>query len=678
MEEKQHMKKNLKKLIALALALTLMLGMMPLSAFATESDESAKKAQAVVEGPALQNGKGTLDLKLSTSEGNANTMWMVFSFDNTVVVPCDAATGEAVSGITDGAIDAKYSTCFTAGAGFSVLPAEWAVKGNRTAVAVTWMTGNFMAGTPITSLTQIGSFHYKLAENAVMKKGTFKLETDYSDGSFLKQLYAQIDEAQTIHLALMDGTSNLGYGDPNTPDSIKLNSFTYPGYDKQSLGALAIASAGDATSVAVPKVLGDDASTQAATLALTATAEDTDGDAMQTFPTVTWSFDGTAPEGVSISGTGANATLTVAPGAKSGTATVKVASGDISDTIAITISRDPAAAAAVKVYGDGEEITGDTDTIVIPTKNAAEAKTKTYTAKALNQYGEEMGDPVTLSFPKTDANVTYSNGTVSVTKDAAKGAAYTLTATAGSVTKTITITLTDLEVNWTAVDSAMKSTMVYGTPNSGAATNLPATGTATAEGTLNGKFEILDPTDVPTVGSKTVTVRFTVTDPGDYQGIFVDKPYAVEVTKKPVTVKADNQTVTYFEEIPEPTFTVPNGALVGEDTKDDLNVIMDYDFGEIDEYPSAGTPIPIIGSDEDDNDNYDVTVTPGTLTVTKATIKQAGFAAPPAQPGDDLILVTEAPAYMLASNPDNTEQTMKETLKNELEEDVPATVIFGS
>ncbi len=651
----------LRRSLALLLSLMLLVGMLPLAASATEPVGETQGHVKVTGGPLDGNKLGTLDLSMSTTAGRATVIWLVFSFDNTVIVPYDYDEGAPITDIQDGTIDRSY--CFEPCNGFNRTGAKWAVSDNRTAVIVTYNTTDNDRGTKLETMSPIGKFHYTLAEGktaADIKKGTFKIETDYSEGSFLKAL--KDDEPQAIHIQIKNGPS-LGYADGVNPDTLALDSFTYPGSDKVTLGTLELASAGDATSVAVPKVLGDDATTTAATLALTATAKDTDGDAMQKFPNVTWSFDGTAPEGVTLNGAGANATLSVAPGAKAGTATVKVASGSVTATKAITITRDTEAAAAVKVFGNGTEITGTTDTIVIPPQSAANANTKTYTAKAFNQYGEEMNDTVNLSFATADANVTYSNGTVSVTKAATKGATYTLTAAIGGVSKDITIKLTDLEVNWTAVDSAMKSTMVYGTANRGAATNLPATGTATAGTTLNGSFEIKNPTAIQTVGNKTVTVVFTVTSAGDYKNITVEKDYTVEVTKKPVTVKADDKTVVYGQDFPEPTFTVPNGALVGDDTVEDLDVTLGYQYDENSEdelngFIPVGTPVKIVLDPDyaDASANYKVTVTPGKLTITKATILKAGN---PEDDGEGNLVLKETVKYSaLANIESNTYENM--------------------
>lgn len=95
-----------------------------------------------------------------------------------------------------------------------------------------------------------------------------------------------------------------------------------------------------------------------------------------------------------------------------------------------------------------------------------------------------------------------------------------------------------------------------------------------------------------------------------------DQSYSVtELTAN--TNAYDNETgkgatAYYFYADPTFTFTVPDGTLVGSDTKADLNVHLTgtaTTTSKEGDYPITGTA---------DSTNYDVTVTAGTLTVKKA------------------------------------------------------------
>lgn len=82
-----------------------------------------------------------------------------------------------------------------------------------------------------------------------------------------------------------------------------------------------------------------------------------------------------------------------------------------------------------------------------------------------------------------------------------------------------------------------------------------------------------------------------------------------EITKKPITVTADNKTITKGDAIPTLTFTVPTGALAYNDTKDALGVTLTTkatSTSAVGEYP-----ITI----EANSKNYDVKTVAGTLTI---------------------------------------------------------------
>lgn len=254
-------------------------------------------------------------------------------------------------------------------------------------------------------------------------------------------------------------------------------------------------------------------------------------------------------------------------------------------------------------------------------------KTYAYTATALDQYDDEVSTPATwAAADNTDsAHVTFEDGTLTVADGATKGATIKLTATVGGVSKDVTVTVTDLEVNWEGVSA---KGITYGGTNASAIT-LPVggNGTATAgDARLEGTFTVQQGDTVQAVGDRTVTVVFTVTTTGDYKGVTVTRDFDVAVAQKPVTVKADNKSKAYGEANPALTFTVPSGALVGQDTKDDLAVTLTC---AADRSSPAGTPVDITGTGA--AVNYAVTVTKGSLTINKADITAITTQAPAAK-----------------------------------------------
>ncbi|MCI8423900.1 MAG: hypothetical protein HFF50_10320 [Lawsonibacter sp.] len=123
----------------------------------------------------------------------------------------------------------------------------------------------------------------------------------------------------------------------------------------------------------------------------------------------------------------------------------------------------------------------------------------------------------------------------------------------------------------------------------------------------------------------TATITVTATPAADSEYAAGTGQVTIQVAKKSVVVTADNKTKCYGEENPALTFTVPEGALVGTDTKDSLGVTLSCAATAT---SPAGTTVDITGTAV--SDNYDVTVTKGTLTIEKAT-----YAAPAAPTAAD-------------------------------------------
>ncbi len=125
-----------------------------------------------------------------------------------------------------------------------------------------------------------------------------------------------------------------------------------------------------------------------------------------------------------------------------------------------------------------------------------------------------------------------------------------------------------------------------------------------------------DASDVPSVGAtKSYEVTFTPADTynGQYDTVSVSVIPTVE--RKVVTVTAENKSKTYGEDNPGLTFTVPEGTLVGNDTKDALGVTLSC-------VATITSPVKEGGYDitgTSNSANYHVTVIPGVLTITKAT-----------------------------------------------------------
>ena len=347
----------------------------------------------------------------------------------------------------------------------------------------------------------------------------------------------------------------------------------------------------------------------------TATVTDQFGDEMKG-ASVTWSIED-APAGVTINSTTGVVTVTNKAAATTGdgiTVTATASNGK-TGSAKLTITKAAPAATSIKIYANGAEVSS-TDTIGIPGE-------KTYTAKVYDQFGDPMDDAA-LKLTEAGAGITLDGSKVIVaagTKDDAKA---TLTASYTGVSDVvITITAKQVSVDWSVITLKTPATITYGDAKAFAFTALPATGTATAyvDGvatTVNGTFAIVEPDTFLTKGEQTITVEFTVTTAGTYQGSKFTQNYTVTVNPKPVTVEVTAVSREYGAS--NPAFTATCTGLVGEDTIDGLGL------GLTTTADTSSVPGKYdVSGDGSYNANYAVTIN-GTekLNVTKAALTLTG------------------------------------------------------
>ncbi|MCI6866934.1 MAG: hypothetical protein MR871_03130, partial [Lachnospiraceae bacterium] len=135
---------------------------------------------------------------------------------------------------------------------------------------------------------------------------------------------------------------------------------------------------------------------------------------------------------------------------------------------------------------------------------------------------------------------------------------------------------------------------------------------------IDGTWTLTDTkvSDVPSVGT-TNTYEVTFTPDAKYNGQYETVKVSVKPTvkRKAVTVAAENKTKTYGQDNPALTFTVPEGTLVGNDTKDALGVTLSCEATKTSPVKEDGYAI----TGTSNSANYQVTVIQGVLTITKAT-----------------------------------------------------------
>ena len=356
----------------------------------------------------------------------------------------------------------------------------------------------------------------------------------------------------------------------------------------------------------------------AKTATVTATVKD-QYDTPISNPTVAWSIT-PAVEGVSIDSTGK---ITVTNAAKAGIDdttgkefTVTATSGTAKAEKKFHVKRDTQTAKALVICKNSVELSGDTDTVIIPTTDTA--NDYTYTVKISDQYGVEMtaASIVTISaIGDADTGAINSNK-LTISKTATKEKQYKVTATCGTLTKEVTVTVKDIDITWPTVS---EKTGTYGDKWCDIITF--SGGSAKLNGTdVPGTFTLKNADDVPDVDAT-------------YQFVFksTDGTYTVEssaysdatIAKKNLTITAASDTKVY-----DGTALTKNAVvdctvtgLVNDDVLTAVTVngsatnVADIATGN--NKVSAAT---IKHGDVDKTTNYNITYVGGTLTITKAPL----------------------------------------------------------
>lgn len=333
---------------------------------------------------------------------------------------------------------------------------------------------------------------------------------------------------------------------------------------------------------------------------------------------VTWSVATTQPNKVSIDTTGK---LTVKQGAVPETVTVQATCGDKNGKQEVKLNyADSGLQSITEVWSKGvSNSVNVTDGLTLEAGQSAELF-----VKGKDQYGKEVTviDKITVA-TKSDSstNLEFADNKITAKKTVQTQTIEDVTVTYdGKLTKNIKVTVrpaatADTEVKFATQPAA---TNVYGdtiTPPTITVDGKPVE----ADATVRYEYRKVQPNsqganllanDVLTtmpkdVGKYQVTAYYDSKD-GTKHG---SQNVTFEITKKPITVTADDKTITKGDAIPTLTFSVTSGALVNGDTKDALGVKLTTTATSS---SPAGT-YDITGTT--DSKNYNVTITPGKLTI---------------------------------------------------------------
>lgn len=328
----------------------------------------------------------------------------------------------------------------------------------------------------------------------------------------------------------------------------------------------------------------------------TATATATSKAGTNISSTVAWTVS-PADAGVTVD----KGTVTVAKDAKAGTYTI----GAGTKTATLTVSRAAAVATSIVISQNGTEIEGDAATLIKPT--AGKTNTYTYTAKVLDQYGDPFEGDVTWTSSGTAEGVTVASSVVTVSDTAVVDSTLTLTAAVGEVTKTLTLTVKDIDITWPTVTA---DGGVYG-QTWGEIVKVSG-GSASLNGTnVPGKFTVQEADEKPRSGSQNFTLVFK-SDDGVYT-VAESAARTATIAKKPIEVQMDDFERYYQDEINYYEFNkVVTGSV--------LVVAEDRFTVEADGEARKGSPVGVYainraGGNKYDQGDYAVTVKAGKLTI---------------------------------------------------------------
>ena len=333
---------------------------------------------------------------------------------------------------------------------------------------------------------------------------------------------------------------------------------------------------------------------------------DANGNYLYDDANASWTVTGDDTTGLSVE----KGVLTIVSNAKGGDYTVKLALSESEYAEqSITLTRSAAQPDTVRLYRNGIEIS-NADTLVVPVTDTT--GTYTYTAELLDQYGVPMPADFEWAVSNNTSGVTPADGVVSLTKYSALGA-LTLTASSGGKSASVTVTITNLSVDWSDVDAVIDAAAyTYGDANDKAV--LPESGTATALETVTGTFSYAEGSVVQGAGTKTITVIFTADEnSATYAGVTLSKDYTVVIAPRPITMTVDMASKVYGAAAnPDFAAQVTTGSLVTGDTVAGLGLGLSC---AADATSGVGT-YDIVG-DGVYNENYTVTVNgAGKLSVT--------------------------------------------------------------
>lgn len=575
----------MKKLVSILLCLVMVLGLLPMAAFAADTDITVTvKADKTTAAPGDT-------ITYTVSIGAVTNL-------DTIAVNMGIPDGLTVGELKNNA-DVK---------------ALFQGDGLATAEGIVFVA--YYGGTGMTSATStvLGTFTCTVDANTKGNK-TWELVTEDKAGNQYENIFGAGDNAFGVDLKA---------DVVNVPKT----SYVPPYALTVSYGALTITDTAKKT--VEPAISGKD-------------AEDDDLSAEE-MAKVTYAFKGTAPAGLSIDAKTGVVTVSDAAAVVVGDSTVTVTATLGTATQDATIAVNKAAPAIASVVPAASNDT----TALIPADAdskdytyAVEVKDQYGAAMDVAATWEVVGTlPEGVIFDATTAKLT-------VPKTAAEGK-FTLKATVGDKTP-VNIEVSVTSISFSGQDTAVKATAgVYGDKLSDMV-KINGTITATAGSAVAGTYTLVDANSVPDAGDVAYQVVFNSTDGKYTNIVVTEgtvtvakKPVTVTVNDVTVKIGADMPELTDADE-----FNWTASELVGDDevtgtASYDFYALDDEGkpagavaYGDITSDEAAEYAIVVTGLSV--TENYVLDIVPGTLTIRKKNLSSApiGQGTQPVQTPDD-------------------------------------------
>lgn len=343
----------------------------------------------------------------------------------------------------------------------------------------------------------------------------------------------------------------------------------------------------------------------------TATAKDAFGDDVA----VTWSVETTQPDQVSIDQTGK---LTVKQGAQPETVTVKATCGEKSDEEKVTIEYAASELQSItEVWMDGGEGSdvNITDGLTLEAGSSADLF-----VKGLDQYDKEMTVKNGVTVEATGSSKLDTSGGKVTAKQDAEAGTETITVKCGTLTEDITVEIRAKATEQLTIAFKTKpaETNTYG--NEITEPTITVNGNdPDADAKIRYEYREVAPKNVNTLANDALTTMprdvgtYQVTAYYDTDDQHGSATAEFEITKRPITVKADSKTITKGDALPALTFSIQQGSLADGDTRDALGIKLTTSATStsgVGTYAINGTY---------SSQNYEVTIQSGTLTIQAET-----------------------------------------------------------